>query len=542
MSIVDYTGITIDGRYRVIRLLDQGGMGAVYLGEHIALGRLVAVKFLLAEYAHRDDVIKRFYREARAAAAIKHPNIIDVSDVGLSSQGEPFIVMEYLEGESLAQMLARVGPIDIPAACGILEPALRALQVAHEKKIVHRDIKPDNIFLHHGQNSSPEIKLIDFGISKTDVDVGQTKLTRTGVLLGTPAYMSPEQARGEAGIDHRTDLYSMGVVLYEMLTGTLPYTASNYNTLIVSLLTEEPRPPKEAYDNFPIEAEEVLMTSLAKDPMERYQSADDMLAALRHLSGFSKRQERLTHYASSITKRSFAAGDLGNPLTGSGSSGDVAQSLFSPQMENHTPRGWTRTTGDRARSKMALIWGPMALVLVALVALYVFFRRSDEKNRFGAPTEVTTVPTSSVQHVEVAPVDAVAPDAERVQITVEGAPVGSTIYYDGAQVFVNPFTAKRGRAAVPLRVEANGFETFLFSLTPVEDTAVHAVLKKIEPPQKIKSVKRDRAPSQKRKESQKVSARKLEQPNDKMIEIVEVPEKDKFVKGGRETEIAEDFE
>ena len=200
------TGALLDGRYRIVRLLGEGGMGSVYLASHVGLGRDVAIKFLHAELVSRDEVVGRFYREAQAAAAIRHKNIIEVFDVGVSPQGEPFLVMEYLEGESLAGLLKRAGPLNLGAACAVMEPVLQALHAAHRKGIIHRDLKPDNIFLAYQQGEPPVVKIIDFGISKFAQGEFDKWRTKTGSVMGTPAYMSPEQARGSAGLDHRTDI------------------------------------------------------------------------------------------------------------------------------------------------------------------------------------------------------------------------------------------------------------------------------------------------------------------------------------------------
>jgi eukaryotic-like serine/threonine-protein kinase len=260
-----HSGKVLDGRYEILSLLDEGGMGAVYLGRHVKLGRRVAVKFLRGELKGIKGLVTRFYREARAASGISHPNIIDVYDVGVADWGEPYLVMEYLSGENLASLLARKGPISLAAACGIMEPTLRALHAAHERGIVHRDLKPENIFLMRQENGPPVIKIIDFGVSKF-LQGEQTQLTRTGSLLGTPSYMSPEQARGRGTVDHRADIYSMGVVLYNMLSGSLPFVGESYNDLIVNILTEPAKTPTEAYPEFPADAEPIVMRLLEKDP------------------------------------------------------------------------------------------------------------------------------------------------------------------------------------------------------------------------------------------------------------------------------------
>lgn len=310
MTRNNHSGKVLDGRYEILYLLDEGGMGAVYLGRHIKLGRRVAVKILRGELAGNKELVARFYREAQSASVISHPNIIDVYDVGVADWGEPYLVMEYLSGENLASVLDRKGPISLAAACGIMEPALRALQAAHDRGIVHRDLKPENIFLMGQEDAPPVVKVIDFGISKF-LQAEQTKLTRTGSLLGTPSYMSPEQARGRGTFDHRSDIYSMGVVLHYMLCGCLPFVGESYNDLIVNILTEPVPPPSETYAAFPAEVEPIVMRLLQKDPEQRFSTCMEVLDALTALAAFAGRQEALGALTADMPKACFATGDLG---------------------------------------------------------------------------------------------------------------------------------------------------------------------------------------------------------------------------------------
>jgi serine/threonine-protein kinase len=338
-------GALLDGRYRIVRLLGEGGMGSVYLASHVGLGRDVAIKFLHAELVSRDDAVGRFNREAQAAAAIRHKNIIEVFDIGVSPQGEPFLVMEYLEGESLAGLLKRAGPLHLGAACAVMEPALQALQAAHRKGIIHRDLKPDNIFLAYQQGEPPVVKIIDFGISKFTQGELDKWRTKTGSVLGTPAYMSPEQARGSAGLDHRTDIYSMGTILFEMLTGVLPFAGNNFAEYLSAMLTEDARAPQSLCAGFPVEAEPVVRKALARNPDQRFASATEMLGALAALPNYDARQERLTLLASTVEIRGFAAGDLGQALSGPGSSAggksDSTRMLDSSTLPTRArPWGW----------------------------------------------------------------------------------------------------------------------------------------------------------------------------------------------------------
>lgn len=305
-----HSGKILEGRYEILSLLDEGGMGAVYLGRHIKLGRNVAVKFLHGELAGHKDSVTRFYREAQAASGISHPNIIDVYDVGVADWGEPYLVMEYMSGENLGSLLKRKGPISLAASCGIMEPTLRALYAAHERGIVHRDLKPENIFLMRQEEGPPVIKVIDFGISKF-LQTEQTQLTRTGSLLGTPSYMSPEQARGRGTFDHRADIYSIGVVLHTMLCGSLPFVGESYNDLIVTILTEPAKKPTDTYPNFPADAEPIIMRLLEKDPERRFRTCIELLDALSSLEAFSNRQEALSALTADMPQERFATGDLG---------------------------------------------------------------------------------------------------------------------------------------------------------------------------------------------------------------------------------------
>jgi tRNA A-37 threonylcarbamoyl transferase component Bud32 len=466
-----YTGKTLEGRYAVERLLGEGGMGAVYQGLHVMVGRKVAIKFLHSELTGSEEVVKRFYREARAAAAIGHRNIVEVLDVGLSELGEPYLVMEFLEGESLGEMLERVGPIELGAALGVLDPALRALSAAHAKGIVHRDLKPDNIFLGHGPDGEVEVKLIDFGISKFADAEGKSQLTQTGSLLGTPAYMAPEQARGDRELDARADIYAMGVILYQALTGELPFDGEHYNQLLISVLTEQPRDPSEAYAGFPSEARELVLSTLSKDPAERPQSAAEMLERLKALEGWGGRSEHLTRVASSIEKRNVAAGDVGDALReGSGSS---ASAVYSQMMREGTPGVWagTRPKGARRRKGLLIGLSVAAAALVAAVVLAWVFTGGDEEEAVGVPL------AAPEPEPEPAAEPAEADDPGAVRIEVRGVPQGAKIYYDGAPVPVNPFPVERRERLVKLEVRAEGYEPFVTAVIPGEDLEIEAELR-----------------------------------------------------------------
>src|SRR3982751_1732400 len=235
-------GTMLDDKYRIERLLAVGGMGAVYVGTHIKLRKRVAIKVLNPQL-NSAPMIERFHREAITASQIGHEGIAQVTDLGTSSDGEPFLVMEYLEGESPASRLRASGPLPIEDACELGCSILSPLSAAHRAGIVHRDLKPDNVFLVR-QSRGEMVKLLDFGISRVAGLESEFRLTTTGLVLGTPYYMSPEQARGDTNITPAADIYALGVILYEMLVGRVPINADNYNQLMYKVMTGDHTPPR----------------------------------------------------------------------------------------------------------------------------------------------------------------------------------------------------------------------------------------------------------------------------------------------------------
>jgi serine/threonine-protein kinase len=284
---------TIGGKYLVRSVLGEGGMGTVYEAEHIAIGRSVAVKVLHSHQAKKKDAIRRFHQEARAACATLHPNICEVYDLGALDDGRPYLVMEKLVGETLADRIACEGGLPFEDVVEILVQVLSGLIAAHEKGVVHRDIKPENVFLTRRVGCPPLCKLLDFGVSKVIGPVvgdrdDDLDLTRTGMVMGTPYYMSPEQARGDRNLDERVDLYACGVLLYEVITGRRPFSAANYNALLIQVLSGTPTPARELRPALPSGFDPVLAKAMARDRERRYRKAAEFqrdLQALRDRSG-----------------------------------------------------------------------------------------------------------------------------------------------------------------------------------------------------------------------------------------------------------------
>ena len=257
------------GSYQVLRQLGSGAMGEVYLAEHRHLKRKAAVKLLARELVGRPDLLERFFLEARATSAIAHAGIVQVFDCEIDPTGRPYLVMEYLDGETLAAALARRGALPAATAARYARAMADALAAAHETGIVHRDLKPENVFIL--AHPAEAVKIVDFGIAKLEGDfrAGQVHQTRSGALMGTPLYMSPEQCRDSANLDFRTDLYSLGCVLYEMVTARPPFTHTTLGDLVVAHMTETPADARALNPSVPTAVAELIGELLSKEPAAR---------------------------------------------------------------------------------------------------------------------------------------------------------------------------------------------------------------------------------------------------------------------------------
>ncbi len=279
-----FVGRVLGGLYQVERKLGEGGMGSVYLVRHVHLQKRFAVKVLAPQIAENRRAVERLHQEAVAASSIDHDNIVDIVNFDVTERDEVFIVMELLDGPSLAQVLETQGALQPERALPIAMQIAAALQAAHERGIVHRDLKPENVMLVR-KGGRELVKVLDFGISKVrSAEAEQVRVTRTGQLVGTPLYMSPEQARGEKDVDHRADIYALGVMLYEMLTGSPPFDGANYFQLLWKHGNEQPESPRARNPEADISEalEAVILRAMAKDPSERFQSMADLQEALLH--------------------------------------------------------------------------------------------------------------------------------------------------------------------------------------------------------------------------------------------------------------------
>ena len=288
------TGQIIEGKYSILRLLGEGGMGSVYEGENVRIHRKVAIKVLHAGIAENVDAVARFEREAQAAGRIGSDHIVQVLDLGNLPGGDRFMVMEYLEGQSLSQRIQSRGRLTPEQAIPLMTQLLEGLGAAHRAGIIHRDLKPDNIYLvPHKKGHGDFVKILDFGISKFNKVSGEggagsnMSMTRTGAVMGTPYYMSPEQAKGSRDMDHRSDLYSAGVILYEAITGRVPFNAETFNELIFKIVLEIPAPPEQHVPGLDPAFSALIRQAMAREQSARFQTAQEFAEALQAWSGGS---------------------------------------------------------------------------------------------------------------------------------------------------------------------------------------------------------------------------------------------------------------
>ncbi|HMI86544.1 MAG TPA: protein kinase [Polyangiaceae bacterium] len=333
-------GQVVGGKWRVGPLIGRGGMGAVYEGTNTAIGKKVALKFIDAEFARNVDIASRFQREAEAVSLVESAHIVHIFDSGTTDSGTPYIVMELLRGEDLRARINRLGRIAAEEAVHIVAQTLRGLYRAHEAGIVHRDLKPDNIFLVDRDDDPLFAKIVDFGISKMMRRTGEAAaagtLTRQGVVLGTPCYMSPEQAQAFADLDLRTDLWSIGAILFECLGGRPPHMGDAYEQIIISICTTDAPDVRSLAPNVPAPLAELVARALQRDRSRRFQTAKEMLEALQATGIIPVR-----------APGAFTSGQ-GAAMRGAAGSGANDAAPAQPAPSGRTRVSWTAADGKAA--------------------------------------------------------------------------------------------------------------------------------------------------------------------------------------------------
>jgi eukaryotic-like serine/threonine-protein kinase len=500
-------GQMLDDKYRIDELLEVGGMGAVYVGSHTKLQKRVAIKVLRSELASAVEIVERFLREAVAASRIGHENIIEVTDIGKAQNGAPFIVMELLEGENLAARIKRVGPLPVPQACHIAVEILSAMEAAHRAGIVHRDLKPENVFLAR-KSRSESVKVLDFGISRMmQTEEGQNRLTLTGLVMGTPYYMSPEQACGESEITHSADIYAVGVILYEMLTAKVPFEGTNYNSLIYKVLSGT-FPPARTYVALPEPLERIIYRAMALRPEHRFASATELTQALEPFVPLSSPSQPFQLLGWSPTPaggfqpQAPAVASLA-ALSASPARIDPIQDAYASTMADTHP---DQLGGDehakvtakakaqvmpaepaapaRRGSRGAIVAVAAVLLLGAIgagLALWQSSREGREEGETVAATEpaastapaspaASTAPASpaassspaettppATAGVPVAEPAATSPDTEPVTLSFVVTPADATIRADGKAIEGRELTMPRGGPEVTIEVSREGY-------------------------------------------------------------------------------------
>jgi len=391
-------GEVIGDRYRLVRELGRGGMGVVWVAHSLVLGVDVALKLLRANLAG-PGVSSRMAREAHAAARLGHPALVRVFDFGWTGRGDPYLVMELILGETVSALLERETRVDAIRAVQMILPIADGLRVAHDKHIVHRDIKPDNVFLATDTLGRTQPKLLDFGIAKIDVTPHDGKLTQVGAVLGSPEYMSPEQAIGVEDVDERTDVWSLAIVLYELVTGTVPFTRSNYNALMQAIIHEEPVPMPE-HEGGDASLWVVVEKGLAKDREQRWANMTEFGEALalwlydhgikEDLSGNSIRAVWLDGALSGIRADTRSS----VPLRRAQSDDDETKYVPRANRPTQVSARIAQRVGLRShRRTIAMVVAILAFAATAVTLLLMLLGRPQNPRSFGADvaTQVSTV-------------------------------------------------------------------------------------------------------------------------------------------------------
>lgn len=483
------------GNYVVLKKLGSGGMGTVYLCEHPLLKRKAALKILHEDMAEKPDVVDRFFHEAKAAAEIGHPNIVDVLDFGRvpGDDGKDivYLLMEFLEGESLSARHERQ-PLSIPEIQHIFSQCCAALTVSHQKGIIHRDLKPENIYVILKGDDPLFVKVLDFGIAKLVSDPTQLYHTSTGIILGTPWYMSPEQCAGTGHIDARADIYSLGVVLYELLTGRVPFPDKGWGDVIIAHLTKEPPAPRTLRPELPREWEALVLHALEKDPTVRIPSMEAFATyiadPLAHAAHYHHRvlPPRPVHHDAVLQQEALAS-------TVQASSEQLHAAQSSPgvhaqptmlggagEMQPHIPTGsMFAPTGGSGRGAMTLAIVGVVLGALSLIGMGVV---SVQVARLTAASHVAPTPTPTPTLPPVSPTSGPIPP-EMLQVRILSEPPGATVVrLDNGEKNLGTtpmfLSIERGSPPIAVQLRLDGYRTLTRVVTSERSTEITLALAK----------------------------------------------------------------
>jgi eukaryotic-like serine/threonine-protein kinase len=461
----EITGTVIDGRYRIEGRLGEGGMGVVYKASHVVLKKLLAIKVMRGEQARDGDIVQRFVQEAQASSAIGHPNIIGISDFGTAPDGSVYFAMEYLEGQTLGKAMER-GPLPRERAIDIFVQIADALEAAHQRGIIHRDLKPDNIFLIRSGGRDDFVKVLDFGIAK--VKNAAAKITRTGMVFGTPHYMSPEQAAGQV-VDHRSDIYSVGVIMYQVFTGQLPFDAESYMGVITKHMYDPPAKPSERVPELRGAIEDIIMVALAKKPEHRYQSMLDLRDDLgRALKGAPVR----------ATEQVALLG--GDTLSFGGEGGSAREPSGRAPKPVAESEGESLVLPKRNRS----VWLVAGVAGVVGFGLLVLLRPpgGDGEGTLQPAAAAPGLPQPSAASPAPSPVSAeAAPTPPASPVLVVPSPADAEVFVDGALVGRGPVSVSRppGGGRVRASVRAPGYQEMALAIDVHSPAELRVVLEPV---------------------------------------------------------------
>ncbi|HUS28649.1 MAG TPA: serine/threonine-protein kinase [Kofleriaceae bacterium] len=481
------------GEYQIENKLGQGAFGTVYKAAHPLIGKVVAIKVLATKLSVDPEMVSRFIAEARAVNQIRQRNIIDIFSFGKLADGRQYYVMEYLDGEPLDALLDRVGNLSLADALPILRPIAKALDAAHAKGIAHRDLKAENIFLGTESDGVLFPKLLDFGIAKLMGNEETLKhKTRTGSPIGTPYYMSPEQCLGK-DVDHRTDIYAFGILVFKMLTGAYPFDADDYMSILMQQLNADAPAPSTHLPDLPASIDDVVLWLLAKDPAQRPPDLRTAVKALEHAA-----QEAGLDIGRIPSDWDVQTSPSGKPFQTQPPPRrtNVVTAPAKPALTNPSRAVTTGAGAARAKSSRIFI-AATALASLALIAAIVFVvaKKSPSSSQNARPTgghevaEVAPVPSrtpdatpdAGQQVAEVASVPNRTPDATAaVIVTVAGVPDGTEVLVAGKVIGAapGPVQLERGTAAVVLTFRADGYLPTSKSVVPDGDKLLDAALKK----------------------------------------------------------------
>ncbi len=503
-------GTTLDGRYTIDKKLGEGGMGVVYLATHAIIGKKCAVKVLRGELSGETEVAERFTQEARAAAAIGNEHIIEITDFGQLPDGAAYFVMEFLDGQALQDLLEEEEKAADDRVLHIIVQCCDALSAAHNIDVVHRDLKPDNIFLITKSGDSDFVKILDFGIAKVARESG--RLTRTGVIFGTPQYMSPEQAAG-TNIDARTDVYSLGIIMYEMLTGHVPFEADTFMGVLTKHLYEEPIPPRRLVPPVDISqsTESVVLKAIAKKPEKRYQSMAEFRQDVQALL------EGKTPATVGEQMRSTSMSTLPPPSPAEIVGGKKA---VSDDLD---------ITGKKSRWPLLAGLGA-AVVVAGIVVSVLFLGGSNEKKAEARPANVPPATAALSKPAVATPAAAEPPpakEAEKKLVKVESTPKGARLYKNGALIGSLPVDLPRpgdDESGSKYQIKLDGYEDLDIIISSITPKVFSVALEKASP---AAEPKKEKTASSRSSRKKKRSSSRDEKEKKSAIKVIKVENKKK---------------